>query len=92
MDDDLSSSMTMDRVRALESIGFTWAKRKGQHSWDSKFDELVDYKRRKGHANVPTKFEENKALGRWVSTQRSQFKRKCIYFRVVLFLVSCCFR
>lgn len=27
-----------------------------------------------GNANVPTKFEGNKTLGRWVSTQRSQYK------------------
>jgi hypothetical protein len=75
MDDNKGTSMTRDRVNALESIYFTWAKRKGQHSWNAKYEQLAQYFQENGHANVPTKYEENKALGRWVSTQRSQYKQ-----------------
>ncbi|GAX11425.1 hypothetical protein FisN_22Lh110 [Fistulifera solaris] len=74
MDDGEKSSMTEDRKRQLEKIGFTWAKRKGDYSWNEKFRELEEFKRMNGHVDVPTKYEENKALGRWVSTQRSQYK------------------
>ncbi len=74
MDDGEKSSMTEDRKRQLEMIGFTWAKRKGDYSWNEKFRELEEFKRMNGHVDVPTKYEENKALGRWVSTQRSQYK------------------
>lgn len=74
MDDGEKSSMTEDRKLQLEKIGFTWAKRKGDYSWNEKFRELEDFKREHGHVDVPTKYEENKALGRWVSTQRSQYK------------------
>jgi len=73
-DDGMRSSMTPARIRALESINFTWAKRKGEHSWLQKYNELLEYKKEFGHVDVPTKYVENKALGRWVSTQRAQYK------------------
>lgn len=74
MDEGEKSSMTQFRVDALNGIGFEWAKRKGDFSWNAKYNELCDYRREHGDANVPTKYDENKALGRWVSTQRSQYK------------------
>ena len=63
MDDGEKSSMTEDRKRQLEKIGFAWAKRKGDYSWNEKFRELEDFKRANGHVDVPTKYEDNKALG-----------------------------
>lgn len=69
------SSMTKERIQALESVGFIWAKRrKGQPTWDLKFDELTEYCQEHGDCLVPTKYAENPALGRWVSTQRAQYK------------------
>ena len=38
------SSMTEERRRLLESIGFKWAELKGQASWERRFNELVAYK------------------------------------------------
>jgi hypothetical protein len=38
------SSMTDERRRLLESIGFKWAEQKGQASWERRFNELVAYK------------------------------------------------
>jgi hypothetical protein len=38
-------------------------------------DELVEYKARHGNCHVPTKYKDNTALGRWVSTQRSEYKK-----------------
>ena len=32
-----NSSLNDSRLERLESIGFRWAKRKGQASWDEKF-------------------------------------------------------
>jgi hypothetical protein len=57
------------------SIGFQWAKRKGIQAWEDKFRELQLYQQRHGHCNVPTKNKQNRALGRWVSTQRSNYKK-----------------
>jgi hypothetical protein len=74
LDEGLKSSITDDKERALKEVGFVWAKRKGQASWDEKYKELQEYCRRNGDCNVPTKYANNPALGRWVSTQRSQNK------------------
>lgn len=68
------SSMTTERLQALQSVGFQWAKLKGDVSWNQKYTELLEYRSVFGDCNVPTKYRTNPALGRWVSTQRSQFK------------------
>lgn len=50
-------------------------KPKGVSAWEEKYNELQQYMREKGDANVPTKYVENRALGRWVSTQRNMYKK-----------------
>lgn len=70
------SSLNDSRLEKLESLGFRWAKRKGQSSWESHFDALVAYKEKFGHCSVPTKYKDDTALGRWVSTQRAEYKKK----------------
>jgi hypothetical protein len=72
-----NSSLNDARLQRLESVGFRWAKRKGQVSWDEKYEELKAYKRKYGNCHVPTKYKENTALGRWVSTQRAEYKKYC---------------
>lgn len=67
MDEGSKSSMTRFKLDALESIGFTWAKRKGQPSWDTRYAQLKEYHAQHGHCRVPTKYQQNPALGRWVS-------------------------
>jgi len=74
LDDGKTSYMTSHKIVALESIGFRWAKPKGQASWDERFEELCQYHEEYGHCNVPTKWTKNSALGRFVSTLRSQYK------------------
>lgn len=74
MDEDKRTSMTAKKVQALESIGFTWAKRKGDASWMCKYNELQAFVEQFGTCDVPTKYAPNPALGRWVSTQRSEYK------------------
>jgi len=72
-----NSSLNDVRLHRLEAVGFRWAKRKGQASWDEKYEELRAYKRRHGNCHVPTKYKQNTALGRWVSTQRAEYKKYC---------------
>jgi len=73
--DGKNSSLNDARLGRLERIGFRWAKRKGQASWDEKFTELLAYKAGHGNCHVPTKYRGNTALGRWVSTQRAEYKK-----------------
>lgn len=73
--DGRNSSLNDSRLQRLESIGFRWAKRKGQASWDEKYTELIAYNARFGNCHVPTKYKNNTALGRWVSTQRAEYRK-----------------
>ncbi|KAG7352759.1 helicase domain protein [Nitzschia inconspicua] len=75
MDAGEKSSMTPEKVRLLEKAGFIWAKRKGQAAWEERFRELQHFQAQNGHCDVPTKNKKNRALGRWVSTQRSNYKK-----------------
>ena len=43
-DEGKRNSMTAQKIDALNALGFTWAKRKGQAAWNEKYDELVAYK------------------------------------------------
>jgi len=58
------------RVKKLEELGFVWNSISG--FWDRMFAALVDYKRKHGHCNVPTKWKENRHLASWVVNQRSR--------------------
>ena len=42
--------------------------------WNHKCLELIDYKREFNHTNVPRRYTKNKPLGRWVATQRTEYK------------------
>ena len=59
MDEGKRSSMTRYKLQVLEEIGFTWARRKGQPSWDNRYQELLAYRRDHGDCNVPTKYGLN---------------------------------
>ena len=68
------SALNQAKINALEDIDFKWAKEKGSTLWEQKYNDLVAYRELHGHVNVPTKFKLDSSLGRWVSTQRKQYK------------------
>lgn len=72
--DGVKSSMTKERIESLEAAGFKWAKRKGSHTWHEKYQKLLEYKEKHGDCLIPTKYSKDMALGRWVSTQREQYR------------------
>jgi hypothetical protein len=59
------------RIQALESLGFE-LNRLGA-TWEDRLRELADYRRIKGHCNVPQRYSENAKLGKWVSDQRATY-------------------
>jgi hypothetical protein len=66
------SALNQDRLHALEKVGFVW---NSHHAiWDEKFQELKDFKRYHGHANVPFKYPQNHQLSIWVRSLRRQYK------------------
>jgi len=62
------SHMTRERIQSLDKLDFEWVQSK---SWESKLQELADFKKNCLHTNVP---RSNKSLGKWVNTQRTQYK------------------
>jgi len=66
------SSMSDDRVVALEKLGFVW----NSHDavWEERLKELKQYKSIFGNTNVPSKYEPNPQLAIWIKRQRRQYK------------------
>jgi len=44
--------------------------------WNKRYAELMEFRMTKGHCNVPQRYPDNKALGKWVHKQRIEYKRK----------------
>jgi hypothetical protein len=66
------STLTEKRRQALENVGFVWS---SHHAiWDEKLKELKEFIRHHGHANVPSKYPQNRQLSIWVRSQRRQYK------------------
>jgi hypothetical protein len=64
------SLMTNERREKLDIIGFDFCGRTGP-PWDQRFQELLDFKKKHGHTNVPT---SSRPLRNWVVTQRYQYR------------------
>jgi hypothetical protein len=45
-----------------------------QHRWDNMFERLLAFKAKHGHCLVPNRYDEDRSLGAWVSTQRRHYK------------------
>lgn len=43
------SSLSNEKLDALDAVGFDWGKKKGDAAWHGKFEELVVYKATKGN-------------------------------------------
>lgn len=65
-----NSELTVEKIELLNSIGFVWSA-KPLNQWRSKFEELIEFKRKHGHTNVPCR---QGSLGVWVKNQRSQYR------------------
>ena len=46
-------------------------------AWLRRYNELITFKQHHRHCNVPQTYAQNKPLGRWVQTQRNQYRFKC---------------
>lgn len=66
------STMTDDRIVALNALGFVW----NSHGavWEERMGELQQYQRVHGHCNVPSQCDDNQKLATWVKCQRRQYK------------------
>ena len=46
-----------------------------QVTWDQRLQDLKAYRQVHGHCNVPQRWKEDKGLGVWIKTQRSNYRR-----------------
>ena len=72
----ISKKLEADRHEKLVGIGFVFEDAKvamENVKWNTRFVELVEYKEKNDHCNVPT---NNGSFGRWISTQRTLFRSK----------------
>merc|ERR1712224_1155232 len=67
-----SNKLSEERVRLLDSVGFDWGR--CSHSWDEMFQNLIAYKNQYNTVNVPRKYNQDRQLGTWVSSQRTAYK------------------
>jgi hypothetical protein len=67
------SSMTAERIRALDAVGFDWGTSQ-TNSWSVRFQQLCEFKAQFGHCLVSRQCAANPKLGKWVSTQRRCYR------------------
>eukprot|EP00980_Cylindrotheca_fusiformis_P003752 scaffold833_cov92-Cylindrotheca_fusiformis.AAC.6 len=65
------STMTEDRIAALEKIGFAW--NKNEAIWHQRIEELAKYRDEHGNCDVPRNYPPNMDLAKWVESQRKQY-------------------
>eukprot|EP00569_Conticribra_weissflogii_P014464 CAMPEP_0171418020 /NCGR_PEP_ID=MMETSP0880-20121228/40897_1 /TAXON_ID=67004 /ORGANISM="Thalassiosira weissflogii, Strain CCMP1336" /LENGTH=599 /DNA_ID=CAMNT_0011936287 /DNA_START=106 /DNA_END=1905 /DNA_ORIENTATION=- len=66
--------LSEERIRLLEEIGVCWGEKRITTPWEARFEDLIQYKERFGHANVPWQWKENIPLAQWVNSQRKKYK------------------
>jgi len=75
-----AGKLSGDKERLLTEIGFARTQQQTtahgvNRAWNDWFDELAQYKAKYGDCKVPTRGDENRRLGVWVSNQR-QLKKQ----------------
>jgi len=75
------SPLLQTRIVKLNAIGFQWSAKHKKHSprdrlWYERLDDLMEYKKQHGNCLVPLRYRPNPKLGRWVCTQRQQYRLK----------------
>lgn len=73
------TSLTRERIRLLNDLGFSWTVRSQYligESWNQKLNELKLYREIHGHCNVPARYPENPGLGIWVRSGWQSFRAR----------------
>ena len=68
--------ISQERINKLDGLGIVWGKAyPAPVSWEKRFEELQKYQKAMGSCNVHVSSTDPSSLAKWVSTQRSEFKR-----------------
>ena len=69
-----STDLSNERIAAMENLGFKWTTN-ARAAFDRHFDELVEFKIKFGHCEVPKRNAEYPALGQWCCDMRCAYNR-----------------
>jgi Helicase associated domain len=66
---DKGKRLTLERKQKLDELGFIWSLRSKriEDHWDEMFKQLQAYREEHGDCLVPSRYEANLKLGKWVS-------------------------
>ena len=70
---EMNWTMAEERIAKLEGIGFSWNKH--EDIWMTRYEDLVQYYEHHGNTLVPSVYPANQALSRWVTDQRSLYRK-----------------
>ena len=68
-------SLTPERMKKLDDIGFKWNDTTHDSKWDDKYDRLVEYWKKHNSTVVPRRYDDDPELGRWVGSQRVLYRK-----------------
>jgi hypothetical protein len=66
-------SMPVQRRKLFDRIGLDWAPL--ESAWNQRYEELVNFKKARGHCSVPAHWSDNPQLALWVGNQRHRKRR-----------------
>lgn len=69
--------LTPERKEKLDALGFVWSLRtkRIEDHWDEMFRQLCEYRDKHGDCLVPSRYDVNPKLGKWVETQRYEYTK-----------------
>ena len=65
--------MSDEREKLLSDLGVNWPPKRVITSWETRYQELLNYRRQYGHVNVPWRWTTNRPLAAWVNAQRKKY-------------------
>jgi len=71
----MNKELSVEQTNYLDSIGFVWKIRCDYVPWIEMYKRLVAYKQHNQSTRVPCNYTEDPPLGKWVSTQRTEYKK-----------------
>ena len=70
------NKITQERINMLDGLGMIWGKAyPAPASWEESFEELQKYQKAMGHCNIHISPTDPSPLAKFVSVQRSEYKR-----------------
>ena len=71
--DGKKHQLSDEREKLMTDLGVQWPPKRVTTSWETRYQELLNYKQQYGHPNVPWRWKTNRPLAAWVNAQRKKY-------------------